>query len=145
MRLMDGGEAVVRSGTGHTPFVPGPDEVLVSLPVISELIAASGDFEKLLADNPEIDGLDTAVRRLHKALHPLYGQFVTGLFEENRRANGALSPVFAVFSRLLDEPNDSENPAEYEERMYRRWLAGRSDGVDNQTIERFEKRLGRGA
>ncbi|MBY6695668.1 hypothetical protein HQ307_17150, partial [Rhodococcus sp. BP-188] len=58
--------------------------------------------------------------------------------------NGSLSPIYAMFGQLLDEPSESTDEAEREERLYRRWLAGRDIDVPTETVARFEARLHKG-
>jgi hypothetical protein len=122
----------------------GPDVVQVGVSVIVELLAVSQDLETLAVEHTDIPELQKVSGRFASALQPIYGEYVTGLFEANRREHGVLSPVFSVFGRLLDETNDSDDPVEREERSYRRWLAGREQELTSDEREHFERRFSGG-
>jgi hypothetical protein len=143
--VLNGGDPTAKPANEGSRATKGPDFVPVGVPVLVELLAVSQDIEEAAARHREILELAELSDRLANALHPMYGEYVTGLFEANRREHGVLSPVFAVFGRLLDEPNDSSDEGEREERAYRRWLAGRDQNLTEVQRERFERRYEGGA
>ncbi|WP_167677597.1 hypothetical protein [Rhodococcus sp. B10] len=143
--VLRGGDPAVKNVGRSAQATLGPDFVPIGIPIVVELLAVSQDLEDLASKHDGIPEIDAISKRVATALHPIYGEYVTSLFEANRREHGALSPVFTVFGRLLEEPNDSLDPAEYEERAYRRWLAGRDQDLTGEQRDRFERRFQGGA
>ncbi|MBY4212617.1 helix-turn-helix domain-containing protein [Rhodococcus fascians] len=142
-RLLSGGEPrdVEDHKSRSSATLPDVDRVAVDIATVTALVSVSTDLTELADQRPSDSDLRSIADDLGRALHPVYGTYVTQLFEANRREHGVISPVFAVFSHLLDEPNSSVDAIEFEERQYRRWLAGRTSGIDNATAERFARRL----
>lgn len=143
--ILRGGDPAVKNRDNPPRATHGPDFVPVGIPIIVDLLAVSRDLEDLAAKHNDIPEIGAISDRVATALHPIYGEYVTSLFEANRREYGALSPVFAVFGRLLEESNDSADPTEFEERAYRRWLAGRDQELTDEQRDRFERRFQGGA
>ncbi|MDJ0396163.1 hypothetical protein QMK17_22860 [Rhodococcus sp. G-MC3] len=139
--VLDGGEPRPRQRETQARVAIGPEIISVSVPILVELLTVSQGLEAVAADRQDVPEIVRLSDRLAAALHPVYGEYVTGLFEANKRENGSLSPIFAVFGHLLDEPNDSDDPTAREERAYRRWLAGREQELANETRFRFEQRF----
>lgn len=143
--VLRGGDPSVKNVESAAQATHGPDYVPVGIPIVVELLAVSQDLENLAAKHNDIPEIETISNRVATALHPIYGEYVTSLFEANRREHGALSPVFTVFGRLLEEPNDSTDATEFEERAYRRWLAGRDQELTDEQRDRFDRRFQGGA
>lgn len=141
--VLRGGEPRSRLST-EVDTVLGPDTVVISVRVVLDLLSISRELDAIARDRQNLADLTALSRRMGVALRPIYGEYVTRLFEENRRQNGSLSPIYAMFGQLLDEPSDSTDEAEREERLYRRWLAGRDIDVSTETVARFEARLHKG-
>ncbi|WP_328813496.1 XRE family transcriptional regulator [Rhodococcus sp. NBC_00297] len=141
--VLRGGEPRSKSST-DVDAVLGPDTVVVSVRVVLDLLSISRELDAMARDRQDLAGLSALSRRMGVALRPIYGEYVTRLFEENRRRNGSLSPIYAMFGQLLDEPSESTDEVEREERLYRRWLAGRDVDVPAETVARFEARLHKG-
>ncbi|QCB51798.1 hypothetical protein E5720_17610 [Rhodococcus sp. PAMC28707] len=139
--VLDGGKPRALRVEAIGRAASGPDVVSVGIPVLIELLSVSQSLEAVSTDRRDIPELEQLSDRLAAALHPVYGEYVTGLFEANKREHGSLSPIFAVFGHLLDEPNDSDDSMEREERAYRRWLAGRDQELSDDTRSRFEQRF----
>lgn len=143
--VLRGGDPAVKNIEQQAQATWGPDIVPIGIPIVVELLAVSQDLEDLAQRHDGIPEIEAISNRVATVLHPIYGKYVTRLFEANRRAYGALSPVFAVFGRLLEEPNNSLDAGEFEERAYRRWLAGRDQDLTGEQRDRFERRFeGRG-
>ncbi|WP_114332477.1 helix-turn-helix transcriptional regulator [Rhodococcus sp. Eu-32] len=141
-RLLSGGNVRAIEDREDSPVqFPNIERVELDVAAIAQLVSVSTRIAELAENRPEDRELQGVASDLNDALHPIYGRYVTQLFEANRRDRGTVSPVFAVFGHLLDEPNRSTDPTEFEERQYRRWLAGRTSGIDHSTSERFAQRL----
>ncbi|OZF01256.1 XRE family transcriptional regulator [Rhodococcus sp. 14-2686-1-2] len=142
-RLLSGGSprSTDAPATAGQVAFPDVDRIALDIATVTELISVSTRLAEHAEQRAEDSDLRSIADDLSSALHPVYGTYVTQLFEANRREHGTLSPIFAAFSHLLDEPNNAVDPDEYEERQYRRWLAGRTSGIDRATDERFTRRL----
>ncbi|MBY6480113.1 MULTISPECIES: helix-turn-helix domain-containing protein [unclassified Rhodococcus (in: high G+C Gram-positive bacteria)] len=141
-RLLSGGNVrTVEGNEASSAQFPDVGHLALDVAAVAQLVSVSTRITELADGRPEDRELRGVANDLSAALHPIYGKYVTQLFEANRRDGKTVSPVFAIFGHLLDEPNRSNDPAEFEERQYRRWLAGRTSGIDHATSERFARRL----
>lgn len=141
--VVRGGEPRLRSRQFSDASL-GPNAVVVSVQVVLDLLAISREMEAVARQHSDLADLTDLSRQLAVAMRPIYGEYVTRLFEDSKRQNGSLSPVFEMFGQLLDEPIDSLDDAEHEERLYRRWLAGRDIEADDAVLTRFRERFDRG-
>ena len=139
--VLRGGTPKARRGNDGVASL-GPDGVAVALRVVLDLLGISRDLDTIAREVRDAR-LEELARRLAVALRPMYGEYVTRLFEENKRENGSLSPMYAVFSELLDEPAGAADDEDGRERLYRRWLAGRDIDSDQALLAEFEARFSR--
>ncbi|TQF69226.1 helix-turn-helix transcriptional regulator [Rhodococcus spelaei] len=120
----------------------GPDSVAVPLEMIVELMTPHAMLNSFRDRWPEVtqQEFDKATDALNEAVSRITGVYVTGLLETNA---GPGVPVPALiefaFGHHLDEPA-GDDPTENQERLYRRWLAGRPIDVDADTESRFRRR-----
>lgn len=85
--------------------------------------------------------LPDALERLDAAVTALIGPFVTDLLERNRSdEHPAPHPLIEIaFGEILSAPVDPADP-NAEERLYRRWLTGRTENIDPAMAQQFEQR-----
>ncbi|MFC7446456.1 helix-turn-helix domain-containing protein [Rhodococcus daqingensis] len=125
---------------GATGF--GPDYVAVPVEVIADLMAPHGTLNSFRDRWSEVskDEFDKATDALNSAISRLTGVYVTDLLERN---GGPGVPVPALiefaFGHHLDEPV-GDDPSDAEERLYRRWLAGRPVDASSDLESRFRRR-----
>jgi transcriptional regulator with XRE-family HTH domain len=125
---------------GATEF--GPDSVAVSVEMIADLLAPHATLNSFRSRWSEIteDEFDKATDALNAAISRITGVYVTDMLERN---GGPGIPVPALiefaFGHHLDEPI-GDDPADAEERLYRRWLAGRPIDADADLESRFRRR-----
>ncbi|SEL57284.1 helix-turn-helix domain-containing protein [Rhodococcus maanshanensis] len=120
----------------------GPDSVAVPVEMIADLLtphATLNSFRGRWADVTE-EEFDRATDALNAAISRIIGVYVTDLLERN---GGPGVPVPALiefaFGHHLDEPV-GDDPADAEERLYRRWLAGRPIDAGAALESRFRRR-----
>jgi hypothetical protein len=125
---------------GATEF--GPDSVAVSVEMIADLLAPHATLNSFRGRWSEVteDEFDKATDALNAAISRITGVYVTDLLERN---GGPGVPVPALiefaFGHHLDEPV-GDDTADAEERLYRRWLAGRPIDADADLESRFRRR-----
>ncbi|MFD4181087.1 XRE family transcriptional regulator [Rhodococcus sp. NPDC058514] len=125
---------------GTTEF--GPDSVAVPVEMIVDLMSPHATLNSFRDRWPEVsvEEYDKATDALNAAVSRITGVYVTDLLERN---GGPGVPVPALiefaFGHHLDEPV-GDDPSEREERLYRRWLAGRPIDADPDIESRFRRR-----
>ncbi|WP_157762690.1 hypothetical protein [Nocardia yamanashiensis] len=112
----------------------GPTERTVGLEQLLPLL----DAHRALHEARTAE-LPAALKQLDLAVTNLIGPFVTDLLERNRGATP--SPWMEIaFGEALSVPVSPEDP-NADERLYRRYLLGRTDGMDEADRERYERRF----
>ncbi|WP_330185957.1 hypothetical protein OHB26_38850 (plasmid) [Nocardia sp. NBC_01503] len=134
------GSAAAAYREGRTPiplsdngeFEPGTTAITLSLDELLPLLEAQRALH-----TASVTDLPEAMTRLDAAVSALVGPFVTDLLERHR---GRKVPLIEIaFGEALSAPVAPDDPHR-EERLYRRWLTGREEGLDEQTVARFEHR-----
>ncbi|MFC9999628.1 hypothetical protein [Nocardia sp. NPDC127526] len=115
-----------------TEFAPGTTAITLDLDQLLPLLDAQRALHAAsVAELPE------AMSRLDAAVSALVGPFVTDMLERNR---GRRLPLIEIaFGEALSAPVADDDP-QREERLYRRWLIGRAQDLDEETVARFEQR-----
>ena len=115
-------------------------ETSVPLSVIAEITELAGQLQGV-ADGSAAEDLRAISARLSVAIRPLYGSYVTSLLEANRRSSpGGLAAILQLLGPFLDQPipSDADDIAEWQ---YRRWLAGKTEGLSKAQELRFKRRM----
>ncbi|MGY2011959.1 hypothetical protein ACW9HC_33735 [Nocardia gipuzkoensis] len=114
-------------------FEPGPTTIALRLEQLLPLLEAQRALH-----GASVTELPEAMGHLDTAITDLIGPFVTDLLERNR--DSAPSPWIEIaFGEALSVPVAADDP-HAEERHYRRWLTGRTEGLDETVVARFEAR-----
>ncbi len=112
---------------------PGAAAVSVALEELLPLLEAQRELH-----TATVADLAVAVEQLDGAISGLVGPFVTDLLERNR--GQTLNPLIEIaFGEMLAAPVPADDPRRAE-RLYRRWLVGRADDLDESTVQEFEER-----
>lgn len=122
--------------------VAGPDSIRFELADLTRLLAAAGRLndavERLRISEPH---MAAAVGELNQVVSRLSARYATAMLERNGGPGRQLHPLVEMaFAHLLEVPAESADPAELEERRYRRWLADRAEDLDDATQARFRAR-----
>ncbi|AYF77371.1 hypothetical protein D7D52_30115 [Nocardia yunnanensis] len=85
--------------------------------------------------------LEAAVAGINLECGRLIGLYLTDLLERNRDGDWSIPPLLdRAFAGLLDGPVSPEDP-DYEDKLYRRWLIGRTSEIPDELAGRFGARL----
>ncbi|MEV0295119.1 helix-turn-helix transcriptional regulator [Nocardia sp. NPDC050710] len=127
---------------GDDSIVSGPDSIRFELSDLTALLAASGRLtdavERGRATEPHVTA---AIADLNNVVSRLSARYATAMLERNGGPGRDLHPLVEMaFSHLLEIPAEASDPAEVEERRYRRWLASRVTDIDASTEARFRAR-----
>ena len=144
-----GSAAAVIAGGDPTPeevtagtVIDTPGAISLSVDELTRLIAVSKQVHAgfdAVGPNPP-DAVVTARAAFKDYVSRLVGRYATELLERNGGPGAPLPPILELaFADLLDRPADSDDPAERDEQLYRRWLSGRLD-PDKATEQRFRRR-----
>ncbi|MFX0581127.1 hypothetical protein [Nocardia nepalensis] len=118
-------------------FEPGATTVPLKLEQLLPLLDAQRELHAIAIAEP-VTGLPSALDRLARAVATITGPFVTDILERNR--NHQTHPLIEIaFADALSAPVSALDP-DAEEKLYRRWLIGRADSLDDATSRRFEQR-----
>ncbi|WP_063047287.1 helix-turn-helix domain-containing protein [Nocardia pseudovaccinii] len=146
-RTYAGGDPTTHEVATHTPgtdesIVSGPDSIRFELSDLTGLLAAAGRLNDAVERGRTTEPhLVAAISDLNGVVSRLSARYATAMLERNGGPGKTLHPLVAMaFSHLLDVPAESSDPADLEERRYRRWLAGRAEDVDAGTEGRFRAR-----
>lgn len=127
----------------------GPDSIVLPLNEINNLFALhrqlNAAHDSCRGADPPLAHLDHLTPSFNDFVSRVAGLYATAVLERNGGPGTALPLVVEMaFARFLDEPATDEDPVEYEEQLYRRWLANRLDkddgGMDDRFKERWEER-----
>ncbi|MFD3705780.1 hypothetical protein ACFWUP_21790 [Nocardia sp. NPDC058658] len=142
------GSAVAAYREGHQPATiaqqppsrtlePGANAVAIELEQILGLLDAQRELHISLTSTLD-RAIPEAVGRLDQAVSAIVGPFVTDILERNRDQH--THPLIEIaFAEALAAPVSTDAP-ESTERLYRRWLIGRADTLDEATRQQFERR-----
>lgn len=130
-------------GASPAAFALGPMEVPVSLEELTKLLDIHSTLVTASEADPDNALLTRAVSEMKEFVSSLTGTWVTEILERNAHAaNGIPVMIEFAFSSHLAAPVDLSSP-EAEERLYRRWLAGRTDNISDEQEADFTERLAR--
>ncbi len=115
------------------PFESGATSVTLDLEQLLPLLEA-----QRMLHTAAVAELPNAISCLDQAVSGIIGPFVTDILERNR--GDRVHPVVEIaFGEALAVPVSRDDPNAVE-RLYRRWLIGRSDELDAETEQEFEQR-----
>jgi hypothetical protein len=131
----------------RTVLEPAAATVALPLDRILDLMTTQARLNDLIDAGPEAvpcAAIRPIVRALNQHTSAIVGLFVTDLLERNHTANRQpMQPLLEyAFAELLSAPVSADDPNR-DERLYRRWLLGDTDGIDSERQESFRRRLGR--
>ncbi|MET7769733.1 helix-turn-helix transcriptional regulator [Nocardia sp. NPDC005366] len=123
-------------------IVSGPDSIRFELADLTALLAASGRLTDAVERGHTADPhVVAAIADLNGIVSRLSARYATAMLERNGGPGRDLHPLVEMaFTHLLEVPAESCDPAELEERRYRRWLASRVTDIDATTEARFRSR-----
>ncbi|WP_067688006.1 hypothetical protein [Nocardia jejuensis] len=121
---------------------PGTASVAVPAAMALALFDSQIGLNKLLDHGPlDEQALRAAAGDLNSHLGRLLGLYLTDLLERNRGAEASVLPLVEhAFGPLLNEPAHPQDP-DYEDRLYRRWLIGRTCDLPADLAGKFCARL----
>lgn len=129
------------SAVADRPFSLGPMEVPVSLEQLNEVFDILNTLTLVAEDTPENAPLTAATDALRQFVASLTGTWVTEVLERNRHLDNTVPTMIEfAFSAHLATPVHMHEP-DAKERLYRRWLIGRTSGIPAELIEQFEERF----
>ena len=136
-----------RKRAERTVLEPAATTVALPLDRILDLMTTQAQLNDVM-DAPAEAVPSAAIRPIVQALNQhtsaIVGLFVTDLLERNYTRNRQpMQPLLEyAFAELLSAPV-SAGDANRDERLYRRWLLGDTDGIDPDREESFRRRLRR--
>ncbi|MGW4244253.1 hypothetical protein [Nocardia sp. NPDC004722] len=128
--------------TAARPLDPGTAVVAVPAALALGLFEAQIELNRVAGRDPaDVGELRAAVAGLNLECGRLLGLYLTDLLERNRDGDGSIPPLLTrAFAGLLDGPVSPQDP-DYEDKLYRRWLIGRTAEIPDQLAGRFGARL----
>lgn len=148
LRVLHGGEPVELSQPqpqSSLNFTDGAfsipnDEVATILSTMRRLDSQLRKASNTIMANPEFH---TAYREHSAAVSNIIGRWVTDLLERNADPGRPLPPLLELsLGPYLDtEPDDETGLIDWEEQMYRRWLAGRVSNASPGQVHRWKSRF----
>jgi hypothetical protein len=136
-----------RKRAERTVLEPAAATVALPLDRILDLMTTQAQLNDVM-DAPAEAVPSAAIRPIVQALNQhtsaIVGLFVTDLLERNYTRNRQpIQPLLEyAFAELLSAPVSADD-ANRDERLYRRWLLGDTDGIDPDRQESFRRRLRR--
>lgn len=130
----------------HAALETGAGTISLPLEVVLDLMNTQSrlnDFVERSGDVPAVE-LVTIVRSLNTHLSTVVGRFVTDLLERNHaQGNQPVQPLIEyAFAELLAPPVLPTDP-DRTEKLYRRWLLGKTSGLTPELAVSFQRRLRR--
>ncbi|MDN5757117.1 MAG: hypothetical protein L0H59_01090 [Tomitella sp.] len=118
----------------------GAANITVSVEELADLIRATNQLVDAHANaGVELAGPALAVQQ---ASSMLAGRWVTDVLERNRLTNSDIPPIVEIaFDHLIDAPIADVPEPERTERLYRRWLIGRTASISDSDAAQFVDRL----
>ncbi|WP_280370769.1 hypothetical protein [Nocardia wallacei] len=118
---------------GRQPFELGATSTSLDLEQLLPLLEA-----QRMLHTAAVAELPDAIARLDEAVSGIIGPFVTDILERNRGTQ--VHPLVEIaFGEALAVPVSPDDP-QAAERLYRRWLIGRADDLDDTLRQEFEQR-----
>ncbi|WP_405177979.1 helix-turn-helix domain-containing protein [Nocardia sp. NBC_01377] len=135
-------EARNTDSAGNESIVSGPDSIRFELGDLTALLAASGRLNDAIERGHTVEPhVVAAVGDLNGVVSRLSARYATVMLERNGGPGRQLHPLVEMaFQHLLEVPAEVSDPAELDERRYRRWLANRVTEIDAGTEARFRDR-----
>lgn len=123
------------------PLVLGPTEVPISLEQLTKLLDINSTLHAALDVSPDNALLIQGVADIKKFVSALTGTWVTEILERNAGEGNDIPLIIQfAFSKHLEVPVDPADP-EAEEKLYRRWLIGKTEAVSGEMETGFRRRL----
>ncbi|MEZ0053013.1 hypothetical protein ABIA30_004038 [Mycobacterium sp. MAA66] len=145
----DGDDPKPREGAGRqTVLAPTSGTVALPLDQILGLMTAQGQLHDVIDRRQDesipADEIRPIARALDHHISVVVGTFVTDMLERNHKShNDATLPLLQyAFAELLAPPVSDDDPAR-SEKLYRRWLLGNIDPLDDTLVTDFRRRLRR--
>jgi hypothetical protein len=122
-------------------MVLGPDQAPVSLAVLTELLDLNSRLWAFSAEHPDNAEIADISRKLASSVSAIAGEWVTETLERNAGPGREVSPMveFAFAAHLAVPVSDADPDAD--EKLYRRWLVGKNDGLSKKRAAAFEARF----
>lgn len=126
-----------------TPLRFGRSSVQVPLERVLSLLDVQRDLNTLVESNPAAvptEEVQQVARRLDQEVSIIVGRWATNLLERNRIQGSAHPGLDFAFADTLSNSVTDDDP-DAEDRLYRRWLFGRSESeLDDAQREMFGRR-----
>lgn len=124
---------------------PGPGRVSLPLDRVLALMRTQAQLNDMLRAASKTVAtveLEPLVANLNAEISDIVGLFVTDLLEHNYTDNSTtIQPLLEyAFAELLAAPISAEDP-DREDKLYRRWLLGNTDGISSAEAAAFHRRL----
>lgn len=136
------------SSGGMAALEPTAGSVSLPLDQILALMRAQGQLNDVADQSGKtvaLSQLRPLIQALNDGVSSIVGVFVTDMLERNHSRSSALQPLLEyAFAELLSAPVSPEDP-DRDEKSYRRWLLGNTDGISKKLQASFEDRLHRRA
>ncbi|WP_167735603.1 helix-turn-helix transcriptional regulator [Rhodococcus sp. 1R11] len=144
-RALSGGVPTTEGSVAETPHGPSPTgAVAVPVGVVTTMLRATRTLNSVLDGDIDVSTLGGARRELttlESALSPICSRYLTYLIEDYLiRRDDELPADLAAVEHLLDAGIGGTDPAELDDRRYRRWLAGDSPAIDPVLDARYRAR-----
>lgn len=122
-----------------------PDAIVLPLDEINNLFGLhrqlNAAHESCRGADPPLEEFDQVVAGFNVFVSRVAGRYATAVLEQRGGPGKTLPPMAEMaFGHLLDRPAVDYDPVEREEQLYRRWLAGRHDDIDELMDARFQER-----
>jgi hypothetical protein len=127
---------------------PTAGGVVLPLDRILALMTTQAELNQLISDRAErsvqVCEIQPVTDALNRHISFVVGLFVTDLLERNQSGNRhTVQPLLEyAFAELLSAPVSPDDP-EREEKLYRRWLLGKDNGISIDHEASFQKRFRR--
>jgi hypothetical protein len=129
-------------------LAPAPGGVVLPLDRVLAMMTTQAELNQLISDRSEQSvqtcEIQPMVQALNHHISVIVGLFVTDLLERNPTTDGQpIQPLLEyTFAELLSAPVSADDP-EREEKLYRRWLLGKGNGISSELEASFQKRYRR--
>jgi hypothetical protein len=142
----NGEEPRTRDPSRRRVLAPASASVALPLDRVLAVVTAQNVLNDLIDSRASTVTKDirSAVSALNEQTSSIVGLFVTDLLERNHRGDREqMQPLLEyAFCELLSAPVDTDDP-DREEKLYRRWLLGRFEGIESDLELTFERRFRR--
>jgi hypothetical protein len=145
----DGNEPRPREDAPKRAFLePAAGGVVLPLDRILAMMTTQAELNQLISNRSEqsvqVSEIQPMVDALNQHISAIVGLFVTDLLERNQTTDRQpIQPLLEyTFAELLSSPVSADDP-EREEKLYRRWLLGKGNGISSELEASFQKRFRR--